>query len=111
MKVIIKNTLESIVNVLFDKHAVKNDFYYYKNGNRRIMKTTRGCELLVAIRDGTNINDEKKKLDKTWIPLKDIKQSHPVQVAEFAVARGIDKLPQFSWWVKHTLKKREMKEL
>ena len=71
------------------------------------MKTTRGCELLVAIRDGTDIDDETKKLNKTWIPLKDIKQSHPIQVAEFAVARGIEKLPQFAWWVKHTLKKRD----
>ena len=26
--------------------------------------------------------------------------------AEFAVARRIDKLPAFAWWVKHTLKKR-----
>ena len=39
--------------------------------------------------------------------MKDIKQSHPIQVAECAVARGIDKLPQFTWCVKYTLKKRD----
>lgn len=41
----------------------------------------------------------------TWIPFEFIKQSHPIQVAEFIVARGIDEFPQFSLWVKHILKK------
>ena len=61
-----------------------------------MMKTTRGCELLVAIEDGTNIDNEKKELNMTWISLKEIKQNHPIQVAEFTVAKGIDKFSQFS---------------
>ena len=47
-------------------------------------------------RDGTS----------TWIPLKDAKNSHPLQVAEFAVANRISKEPAFAWWVPHVLKKR-----
>ena len=35
-----------------------------------------------------------------------MKESHPVEVAEYARARGIDKEPAFKWWVPHTLKKR-----
>ena len=34
-----------------------------------------------------------------------MKESHPVEVAEYARARGIDKEPAFEWWVPHTLKK------
>ena len=33
-----------------------------------------------------------------------MKESHPVEVAEYARARGIDKEPAFEWWVPHTLK-------
>ena len=61
-----------------------------------MMKTTRGCELLVAIEDGTNIDNEKKELNKTWISLKEIKQNHPIQVAEFTVVKGIAKFSVFS---------------
>ena len=44
---------------------------------------------------------------KTWHPLKELKESYPIQVAEFAVARGVDKMPAFAWWVNFTLKKRD----
>ena len=32
-----------------------------------------------------------------------MKESHPVEVAEYARARGTDKEPSFEWWVPHTL--------
>ena len=35
-----------------------------------------------------------------------MKESYPVEVAEYARARGIDKEPAFEWWVSHTMKKR-----
>ena len=38
----------------------------------------------------------------------DMKESHPVEVAEYASARGIDKEPAFQCWVPHTLKKRRV---
>ena len=49
-------------------------------------------------RGKTNLN--------SWIKLADMKESHPVEVAEYARARGIVKEPAFEWWVPHTLKKR-----
>ena len=39
--------------------------------------------------------------------LPELKESHPVQTAEFAVVQGIDHEPAFNWWVKHVLKKRD----
>ena len=36
-----------------------------------------------------------------------MKESYPIQVAEFAVTRGVNKIPTFAWWVDFTLKKRD----
>ena len=43
-----------------------------------------------------------------WIKLKDLKESNPVYVEEYATARGIQEEPAFSWWVPYTLRKRDM---
>ena len=42
-----------------------------------------------------------------WHKLTDIKDSYPVQLAEYAVANGIAHEPVFKWWVKMVLKRRE----
>jgi hypothetical protein len=43
------------------------------------------------------------------VPLKDLKESFPVQVAEYAVVNKIvEEPPAFaSWWSKHVLHKRD----
>ena len=41
-----------------------------------------------------------------WVSLKDIKESYPVEVAEFALATRISMEPAFAWWVLFVLKKR-----
>ena len=43
----------------------------------------------------------------SWMPLVDIKETIPVDVAEYAKANRLDKEPAFAWWVPHTLKKRD----
>ncbi len=60
--------------------------------------TTKGWKLLVRWADGT----------ETWIPLKDLKASNPIETAEFAKARGIDDEAAFNWWVPYTLRKRDV---
>ena len=60
-------------------------------------KTTKGHQLHVAWRDGT----------ESWIPLKDMKESYPVETAEFAIQSGIHELLAYQWWVPHTLKKKD----
>ena len=67
-------------------------------GQKRLRKSTVGWKLLVRWRDGS----------ETWIPLKDMKESHLVETAEFARARGIDNEVAFAWWVPYTLKKRDV---
>lgn len=77
----------------------KKDMYIVtRRGTRRMRKTTQGWKLLVKWADGS----------ETWIPLKDMKESHPVEVAEFARARDIADEPAFAWWVPYTLRKREV---
>ena len=39
--------------------------------------------------------------------LKILNESNPVEIASFAVARGISDEPLFSWWVPLTLKNRD----
>ena len=62
---------------------------------KTLMKTTWGCELLFATKGGINIDNGMKGLNMTWISLKEIKQNHPIQVAEFTAAKGIDKISGF----------------
>ena len=60
-------------------------------------KTTRGHQLLCNWKDGT----------ESCLPLKDMKETYPMETAEFAINHGINKLPAFNWWIPHTLKKRD----
>ena len=76
----------------------KSDGYITtKSGQRRTRKTTKGWKLLVQWADTS----------ESWIPLKDMKESNPIEVAEFARARGISDEPAFAWWVPYTLRKRD----
>ena len=80
--------------------AVPRDEKYLitKSGRQQLRKTSSGWKLLVAWADDS----------ETWVPLKDLKESHPVEVAEFAKARGIADEAAFIWWVPYTLRKRDV---
>ncbi|KAL7477219.1 hypothetical protein ACHAW6_003032 [Cyclotella cf. meneghiniana] len=43
----------------------------------------------------------------SWQKLSDLKESHPLQVAEFTLAMGMANEPAFNWWVTWVLKKRD----
>ncbi len=45
---------------------------------------------------------------RQWIDLKILKESNPVQVAEYATARGITEHPAFAWWVPYVLRKHDV---
>ena len=42
----------------------------------------------------------------TWVPMKDMKLSYPVQLSEYAVLTLIQEEPVFAWCVPHVLQKR-----
>ena len=43
----------------------------------------------------------------TWDPLKDIKESNPVDIAEYVVGNSIYEEAAFDWWVPYNLKKQD----
>ena len=59
--------------------------------------TTKGWDMQIRWKDQST----------SWIALSNIKESFPVQAAEYAVANNIAHMPAFRWWVKPILKKRE----
>ena len=52
---------------------------------------------------GWQICCQWKDCSTSWEKLSKLKESHPVQTAEFAVMQVIDHEPTFNWWVKHVL--------
>ena len=90
--------LDEIVDHKHNDHAVaKADQYVIVNGRKCKRKTTKGWKLCIRWKDGTS----------TWERLSDVKESNPVQVAEYSVAANIHQEPAFDWWVPFTLKKRD----
>ena len=67
------------------------------NGRTYRRKTTAGWQICCQWVDGST----------SWEKLSDLKESHPIETAEYAVTHGIDHEPAFNWWVKHFLKKRD----
>ena len=72
------------------------DKWVYRHGKRHLRKSTKGWALCVRWKDGST----------TWQALSSLKESHPIQVAEYAVASGIDTEPAYEGWVPYVLKKR-----
>ena len=90
--------LDEIVGHKKDGNAVSDaNRYFYNNGRRYHKKTTAGWHLCVQWKGGTT----------TWERLADLKESYPVEVAEYAKASGIQGEPAFAWWTEHVLKKRD----
>ena len=68
-----------------------------KSGQKRLWKTTKGWKLLIKWKDKS----------KAWINLADMKEVHPVEMAEYARVREISNERAFAWWVPYTLRKRD----
>ena len=90
--------LDSIIDHRTDGTEVPTDDAYItsKNGGRRKRQTTKGWEILLLWKDGST----------TWEALKDIKECYPIQMAEYAIDKGIQSKPAFAWWVPYVIKKK-----
>jgi hypothetical protein len=73
--------MEEIVDHRSDNTAVLREEGYTvsRNGNRVPKVTTRGWSLLISWKDGTS----------DWVKLKDIKDSYPVKIVEYAATNQI----------------------
>jgi hypothetical protein len=89
--------LQDIVGHKNDGHAVERAGVYIKVGsNKQIRKTTKGWHLCVEWKNGTT----------SWERLADLKESNPVEVAEYAATKNLHDEPAFVWWLPHVLKKQ-----
>lgn len=91
--------MEHILDHRSDGRAVRKEdaFTVSRNGSKSRRQTTRGWYLQVQWKDGTD----------SWVSLRELKESHPIQVAEYADKAEIADEPAFAWWVPYVLKKRD----
>ena len=93
-------TFDCIVDFEKTDEAIKKSqqMIKIKSGQYRKRKTTDGWNFLIRYHDDS----------EHWVPLKTLKETNPIDVAEFAIARGIDGEPAFDWWVPYTIRKRDL---
>jgi hypothetical protein len=92
---------KDIIDHRSDKTAVVPDdgFTLNRKGRHHQKITTKGWQLLVQWNDGTT----------EWLPLKDLKESHPIQVAKYAICNKIAEQPAFAYWVREVMRQRDRK--
>jgi hypothetical protein len=75
--------------------ALPDQVVHRKDGKTYRRKMTTGLQLCCQWMDGST----------SWEAVRDLKESHLVQVAENAKTHTIDHEPAFNWWVPYVLKK------
>ena len=90
--------LDEIIDHRSDDSAVQKEDGGQQgpNGETTPRQTTKGWWLLVRMKDHST----------EWYKLKDIKQSNPLEVAQYAVDNKLEEEPAFRWWVPFTIRKR-----
>ena len=90
--------MDEILDYRSNPEAVtkRNGWIQTSSGITKRVITTKGWDLKVQWADGT----------ANWVPLRDMKEANPLEVAEFAVRSNIADEPAFAWWVNPTLKRR-----
>jgi hypothetical protein len=87
-------------NTLFDSiiiHEFNPPFTDITQNENLVSKSTEGWKICLQWKDGSS----------SWHPMIDVKNSFPVQLADYALYNELQDKTGFSLWVKHTLKKRE----
>ena len=76
--------------------AIDDKYLVTRTGQGRLRKSTQGWSFLVRWKDGT----------ESWVKLVELKDSYPMEVAEFAKSRSLVSEPGSAWWVPHTIRRR-----
>ena len=79
-----------------DAIEIADGYEVGRNGDRKPKRMTRGWKLLVQFKGGVS----------EYVPLKILKDTNPVELAEYAVAHSLTEEPAFKWWVPLVLRKR-----
>ena len=90
--------LEEIVDHQRKESAIGiSDGFVMSGSVKKPVITTKGWNLKVKWKDGSY----------DWIPLSQLKEANPLEVAEYAITHKIHKEPAFNWWVPHAMRKRD----
>lgn len=76
--------------------SMANGWITKPNGTKCHKITTHTWQLLVEWKEG----------GEDWLPLKDLKESYPVEVAEYAKAHKFSEELAFAWWISDILQRR-----
>lgn len=79
------------------KENEKENKEVQRSNNCHLLFTTKGWRICISWKDGST----------SWHTLADIKNSYPIQLAEYAIQNKLQDYPAFSWWVKPTLKRKQ----
>jgi hypothetical protein len=91
--------LKEIIDHKKDSTALSKDEYstWNPHGSRNPSRkyTTKGWQLQCHWADGST----------SWEPLRNLKESNPIELAQYAEAHGLLEEPVFVWWAKDTLRR------
>ena len=82
--------------ILDDAVPIDQGEYLTNEGTRRRKKTTQGWEFYVKWKGGSG----------DWIKMKDLKDTYPVELSDYAIRNNLQQKPAFAWWLPHVIKKR-----
>ena len=74
-----------------------NQYFVSKSGRKKLRQTTKGWDLCVLSKNG----------EEQWIPLRELEDSNPVEVADYTVANRLQDEPAFKWWVPYIIRKHD----
>jgi hypothetical protein len=87
-----KGNLFSIMDEIIDHRANEalraDDAFVIINGKQHPQRTTKSWKLCIRWKDGTT----------SWESLAALKESNPVETADYAVANKLVSEPAFNWW-------------
>ena len=94
------NVMEVILDHKSDEKAVPMSEKYFtiKQGRSNMRQSTMGWSFQIKRNNGST----------EWVALKYLKETNPVDAYKYANARGIEKNPDFAWWIPYTLHKRDV---
>ena len=78
-------------------HRKNHEYKSIPPNDQRRTKTTRGWDIQLQWTNG----------ETSWLPLRDVKNSNPIELAEYAIANELENELAFKWWVKHALRRRD----
>ena len=64
------------------------------------IKSTNGNNVTKKITDVWKLQVEWKDIATSWVPLKDIKASNPIELSEYTINNNIEHKPFFHWLVR-----------